>query len=80
MVNGLGKGKEVLFVGDFADEVLAALVLNKINGVIIPTVVDVNTFGPMRTMFLDDLATVTGSTVLAPVSYTHLTLPTIYSV
>ena len=65
MVGGLGKGKEVLFVGDFADEVLAALVLNKINGVLIPTIVDVNTFGPMRTMFLDDLATVTGSVVLA---------------
>ena len=64
IVAGLGKGKEVLFVGDFSEEVLAALILNKINGVVIPTVVDVPTFGPLRTMFLDDLAIVTGSKVL----------------
>lgn len=65
IVGGLGKGKEVMFVGEFADEVLAALVLNKANGVIYPTVVDTPMYGPLRTMFLDDLAKVTGSKVLA---------------
>lgn len=65
MVSGLGKGKEVLFVGEFADEVLAALILNKANQVIFPTVVDTPMYGPLRTMFLDDLAKVTGASVLA---------------
>lgn len=65
MVSLLGKGKEVLFVGEFADEVLAALILNKANQVIFPTVVDTPMYGPLRTMFLDDLAKVTGAKVLA---------------
>ena len=59
-----GKGVEVMIIGTVDGEALATLALNKVNGNIFPTLVDVPVNGPMRGLFLDDVATITGATVL----------------
>lgn len=59
-----GKGVELVIVGDVSDEALATLALNKVNGNIFTTLVDVPVYGPMRTLFLEDIAAFTGGTIL----------------
>jgi chaperonin GroEL len=63
LVRAGGKGCEVLIIGTVDGEALATLALNKVHGNINPTLVDVPVQGPMRGMFLDDVAAITGATV-----------------
>ena len=58
-----GKGHELLIIGDVSDEALATLALNKVNGNISVTLVDVPVHGPMRSLFLEDIAITTGGKV-----------------
>ena len=58
-----GKGAELLIIGEVSDEALATLALNKVNQNIYSTLVDVPVYGPIRTLFLEDIATVTGGKV-----------------
>jgi len=59
-----GKGSEVVIIGDVQEEALATLVLNRLKGVINSSVVDVPAYGAMRTLFLEDIAIITGGKVL----------------
>ncbi len=61
-----GRGAEVLIIGDVQDEALATLALNKVKENIYPTLVDVPVHGPMRSLFLDDIAIYTGGKVFSP--------------
>lgn len=63
IVDAGGSGSELLIIGDVSDEALATLALNKVKGIISPTLVDVPVYGPMRSLFLDDIATYTGGKV-----------------
>lgn len=58
-----GRGTEFLIIGEVSDEALLTLALNKAKENIFPTLVDVPVYGPMRTLFLEDLAIATGATV-----------------
>ena len=49
-----------MIIGEVTDEALATLALNKVKGNINPTLVDVDVYGPMRTLFLEDIACITG--------------------
>ena len=62
IANG-GPGGDIVIVGDVTDEALATLALNKAKGVINTTLVDVPVHGPMRTLFLEDIAVYTGGKV-----------------
>jgi chaperonin GroEL len=64
IIQAAGKGTELMIVGDVDGEALAWLALNKVNGNIFPTLVDTPVQGPMRSLFLDDLAAITGATVI----------------
>lgn len=64
IVESGNKGAEILIIGEVTDEALATLALNKVKGNIYPTLVDVPVYGPMRSLFLEDIATYTGGTVL----------------
>lgn len=57
------RGAEVLIIGDVSDEALTTLALNKVRGNINTTLVDVPVYGPMRSLFLDDIACYTGGQV-----------------
>lgn len=61
-----GRGAEVLIIGDVSDEALATLALNKVKENIYPTLVDVPVHGPMRSLFLDDIAAAVGGKVFSP--------------
>lgn len=63
VVERAGRGVDLLIVGEVVDEALATLALNKVKGNIDPTLVDVNVHGPMRTLFLEDLAAFTGGKI-----------------
>lgn len=58
-----GRGAEILIIGEVTDEALMTLALNKAKENIYPTLVDVPVYGPMRTLFLEDLAIATGAKV-----------------
>lgn len=58
-----GIGAKIMIIGDVADEALATLALNKAKGNVFPTLVDVPVYGPMRSLFLEDIATYTGAKV-----------------
>lgn len=58
-----GKGKELVLVGDVSDEVLGLLLLNRMRGNINVAVVDLPLYGPMRSLTLEDLASITGGKV-----------------
>lgn len=58
-----GRGAEILIIGEVTDEALMTLALNKAKENIYPTLVDVPVYGPMRTLFLEDLAIATGAQV-----------------
>jgi chaperonin GroEL len=55
---------EVLLVGNVTGEALIQAVKSRLDGHIVTTIVDAPDFGPMRTLFMDDLAAYTGATVL----------------
>lgn len=60
----VGKGiKELLIVGDVGDEALSVLLINRLKGIITTTVVDAPVFDAMRSLFMEDLAVVTGGRV-----------------
>jgi len=63
IVRSGGTGSEFVIIGDVQEEALATLVLNKLKGVINVSVVDVPPFGAMRTLFLEDIAVITGGKV-----------------
>jgi chaperonin GroEL len=62
----VGKGKELLLIGDVAEEVQNMLLLNRMAGTINVTVADMPVFGSMRSLALEDLALVTGGKVYLP--------------
>lgn len=63
----LDKGvRELVIVGTVADEAIATLIKNRLEGIITVSVVDGPVFGSLRTLFFDDLAMYTGATVLTP--------------
>jgi chaperonin GroEL len=60
----VGKGiRELVIVADVGEEALGVLLLNRLKGIITTTVVDSPVFGAMRSLFLEDLAIVTGGKV-----------------
>lgn len=75
IIEGGNQGTEIVIIADVQDEALATLILNKLKGVINPTVVDVPSNGAMRSLFLEDIAIVTGGKVLTlganPNSFTN---------
>lgn len=64
IVRTAGKGNDLVIIGEVLDEALATLALNKAQGIISPTLVDVPMFGPMRSLFLEDIAVYTGGRAL----------------
>lgn len=58
--------RDLLIVGDVAEEAQGALMLMRLKGEITATVVDAPAVLGGRRLFLDDLALVTGATVFAP--------------
>lgn len=56
--------KELVIVGDVAEEALNVLFLNRLKGVITTTVVDAPVYDSMRSLFLEDLSIVTDGKVL----------------
>jgi len=58
-----GKGSDLVIIGEVVDEALATLALNKVNKNIFPTLVDVPVYGPLRSLFLEDIASYTNGTV-----------------
>lgn len=58
-----GVGAELMIIGEVAEEALQVLAINKAKNILFPTLVDVPVFGPMRTLFLEDLAVATGAKV-----------------
>jgi len=63
IVRSGGSGAEFVIIGDVQEEALATLILNKLKGVINVSVVDVPVFGAMRSLFLEDIACITGGKV-----------------
>ncbi len=59
-------GRELVIIGEASDEVLALLTLNRLKGNLTTTVVDVPVFGAMRSLFLEDIAVLTGGRVFLP--------------
>lgn len=58
-----GKGMELVLIGEVIEEALATVALNKAKGNIDVTLVDVPVFGPMRSLFMEDIAIYTGGKV-----------------
>jgi chaperonin GroEL len=54
---------ELLLVGNVSGEALIQAVKSRLDGHIVTTIVDAPDFGPMRTLFMEDLAAYTGATV-----------------
>lgn len=57
-------GKELVIIGDVGEEALGVLLLNRLKGILTATVVDVPAHEGSRSLFLEDIALVTGGTVL----------------
>lgn len=56
--------RNLVIIGDIVDDALGVLLLNKIKGNITATVVDAPVYGGNRTLFLEDVAIMTGGKVL----------------
>lgn len=65
IIGQAGKGAELVIIGDVQEEALTTLLLNRLNGNINTVVVDAPVYGPMRTLFLEDIAVITGGKVLS---------------
>ena len=76
--------RSLLIVANVEQQPFATLLSNKVKGNIKVNIVDAPGFGPTRQDTIEDLAILTGATIISeelgddldPVSYTHLTLPT----
>lgn len=66
IISAGGKGKELVLVGECSEEVLSILLLNRMNGIVSVTPVDLPIFGAMRALALEDLALITGGRVYVP--------------
>lgn len=60
------KFKQLVIVGEVGEEALNVLFLNRLKGIVTTTVVDAPVFDSMRSLFLEDMAVVTGGRVLLP--------------
>lgn len=58
--------KDLVIVGEVGDEALSVLLLNRMKGIISATVVDVPVYAGSRSLFLEDLAVLTGGQVFLP--------------
>jgi len=58
--------KDLVIVGDIAEEALNVLFLNRLKGIITTTVVDAPVFDAMRSLFMEDLAIITDGKVFTP--------------
>lgn len=56
--------KQLVIIGEVSDDALSVLILSKAKGVIDVTVVDPPVFGGGRTLFLEDIAVLTGGKLL----------------
>ena len=78
------ENRSLLIIADVDQQVMSALAMNKVKGNIKVNVIDAPVYGVSKKETLDDLSLLTGAVIinedLGAVSYTHLTLPTIYSV
>lgn len=59
-------GKELVIIGDVGEEALGILLLNRLKNIVNVTVADVPVFGAMRSLFMEDIALVTGGKVFLP--------------
>ena len=75
--HAIRQNESLFIIADVDPQVLAALAMNKMKGNIKVCIVDAPTYGFTKKEKLNDLALMTGATVINAVSYTHLTLPTI---
>jgi len=64
IIQNSGKGSELVIIGDIQDEALAVLAENMSVGNIKVTLVGVPEVGQMRTLFMEDIATLTGGKVI----------------
>jgi len=58
-----GRGAELVIIGDVEDEALALLAENMARGNVSPTLIGVPAQGQLKSLFLSDVATLTGGTV-----------------
>lgn len=54
---------ELVIVGEVGEEALGTLFVNRMKGIITTTVVDAPVFDAMRSLFMEDLATITGGKI-----------------
>lgn len=64
IIKSAGRGAEIVIIGDVEDEALAVLAENMARGNVRPTLVGVPVHGAMKSLFLTDIATITGGTVI----------------
>lgn len=64
VVKSAGAGSELVIIGSVEDEAHAVIAENSAKGIVKVTLADVPATGQMRTLFLEDIATVTGGQVL----------------
>lgn len=63
----VGSGvKDLVIVGEVSDEALSVLLLNRLKGIISTCVVDIPVYEGSRSLFLEDLAILTGGKVIPP--------------
>lgn len=64
VIKSAGVGSELVIIGDVEDEALAVIAETMSRGAIRVTLGNVPVQGPMRTLFLQDIATITGGKVI----------------
>lgn len=64
VIKAAGRGAEVVIIGDVEDEAMAVLAENMARGNIRPTLISTPYHGQMKSLFLADIATITGGVVL----------------
>lgn len=64
ILKSAGRGAEIVIIGDVEEEAMAVLAENMARGNIRPTLVGVPVHGQLKSLFLADIATITGGTVI----------------
>lgn len=64
IIKSAGRGAEIVIIGDVEDEAMAVLAENMARQTIRPTLVGVPVHGQMKSLFLADIATITGGVVI----------------